>query len=100
MAARIAKKGVDVVTFNFLYAEAGRKMPDRVDLLEATWRAAVATVSPRGGGASDGAGIPLGGSFMGGRNATRIAVANEGMVSSGSCCSGIRSPNWQAQGRA
>jgi hypothetical protein len=27
MATRIAQKGVDVVTFNFLYAEAGQKCP-------------------------------------------------------------------------
>jgi predicted alpha/beta-hydrolase family hydrolase len=81
MAARIAKKGVDVVTFNFLYAEAGRKMPDRVELLEATWRAAIATVRARGGLPNER--VFVGGKSMGGRIATHIATANEGLVLAG-----------------
>lgn len=81
MATRLARKGVDVVTFNFLYAEAGRKMPDRVELLEATWRAALATVRARGGLPSER--LFIGGKSMGGRIATRIASAEEGLVLSG-----------------
>jgi predicted alpha/beta-hydrolase family hydrolase len=81
IAARIAKKGVDVVTFNFLYAEAGRKMPDRVELLEATWRAAIATVRARGGLPRER--LFIGGKSMGGRIATHIASENEGLVLSG-----------------
>lgn len=81
IATRLARKGVDVVTFNFLYAEAGRKMPDRVDRLEATWRAAIATVRARGGLPSER--LFIGGKSMGGRIATRIASAEEGLVLSG-----------------
>ncbi len=81
MAVRIAKKGVDVVTFNFLYAEAGRKMPDRVELLEATWRAAIATVRARGGLPAER--LFIGGKSMGGRIATRVAAAEEGLVLAG-----------------
>ncbi len=81
MAARIAKKGVDVVTFNFLYSEAGRKMPDRVELLEATWRAAISTVRARGGLPT--ARLFIGGKSMGGRIATHIAAAEEGLVLAG-----------------
>ncbi|MBN9164349.1 MAG: hypothetical protein BGO98_05600 [Myxococcales bacterium 68-20] len=81
MAARIAKKGVDVVTFNFLYAEAGRKAPDRVELLEATWRAAIAAVRARGGLPTER--LVIGGKSMGGRIATHIAAANEGLVLAG-----------------
>ena len=81
MAARIAKKGVDVVTFNFLYAEAGRKMPDRVELLEATWRAAIATVRARGGLPTER--LFIGGKSMGGRIATHIAAEPEGLVLAG-----------------
>ncbi|MCW5838027.1 MAG: dienelactone hydrolase family protein [Labilithrix sp.] len=81
MAGRIAKKGVDVVTFNFLYAEAGRRMPDRVELLEATWRAAIATVRARGGLSKER--LFIGGKSMGGRIATHIAAANEGLVLAG-----------------
>jgi uncharacterized protein len=81
LATRIAKKGVDVVTFNFLYAEAGRKMPDRPELLEATWRAAVATVRARGGLPTER--LFIGGKSMGGRIATHIAAAREGLVLEG-----------------
>jgi len=81
MATRIAKKGVDVVTFNFLYAEAGRKMPDRVELLEVTWRAAIATVRARGGMPTER--LFIGGKSMGGRIATHVAAAEEGLVLAG-----------------
>jgi predicted alpha/beta-hydrolase family hydrolase len=81
MATRIASKGVDVVTFNFLYAEAGRKMPDRVELLEACWRAAIVSVWARGGLPTER--LFIGGKSMGGRIATRIAAAGEGLVIAG-----------------
>ncbi len=81
MAVRLAKLGVDVVTFNFLYAEAGKKIPDRVELLEATWRAAIATVRARVGLPSER--LFIGGKSMGGRIATRIAAADEGLVLEG-----------------
>lgn len=75
-AARLAKKGLDVVTFNFLYAEAGRRMPDRMDLLVATWLAAIASVRARGGLPSER--LFIGGKSMGGRVATRVAAATDG----------------------
>jgi uncharacterized protein len=81
MAARLASKGVDVVTFNFLYSEAGRKMPDRVELLEACWRAAIATVRARGGLPTER--LFIGGKSMGGRIGARIAGASDGLVLSG-----------------
>jgi predicted alpha/beta-hydrolase family hydrolase len=76
MAARIAQRGVDVVTFNFLYAEVGRRMPDRTELLEACWRAAIATVRARGGLHTER--LFIGGKSMGGRIATHIARSGEG----------------------
>jgi len=81
MATRLAKKGLDVVTFNFLYAEEERRMPDRIELLEATWRAAIATVRARGGLRPER--LFIGGKSMGGRIATHIAAANEGLVIAG-----------------
>ena len=81
MAARVAKRGIDVVTFNFLYAEAGRKMPDRVEVLEATWRAAIATVRARGGLPTER--LFIGGKSMGGRMATHVAAAEDGLVLGG-----------------
>lgn len=81
MASRLAARGVDVVTFNFLYAEAGKKMPDRVELLEATWRAAIATARARSGLPSER--LFIGGKSMGGRIATHVAAAKEGLVIAG-----------------
>ncbi len=81
MAKRIAKRGVDVVTFNFLYAEAGRRMPDRVELLETCWRSAIAAVRARGGLRRER--LFIGGKSMGGRIATHIAAADEGLEIAG-----------------
>lgn len=77
LAKQIAARGVDVVTFNFLYAEAGKKMPDKVDLLEMCWRAAIAKVRARSG--LEDSPLFIGGKSMGGRIATRIAGAKEGL---------------------
>jgi predicted alpha/beta-hydrolase family hydrolase len=85
MASRIAERGVDVVTFNFLYTERGRKMPDRSDLLEACWYAAIASVRARGGLPTER--LFCGGKSMGGRIASNIAasagVRGEGLPLSG-----------------
>ena len=81
MAGRIAKRGVDVVTFNFLYTEHGRKMPDRTDLLEACWHAAIASVRARGGLPTER--LFCGGKSMGGRIASNIAASGEGLIVSG-----------------
>jgi predicted alpha/beta-hydrolase family hydrolase len=81
IASRVAQRGVDVVTFNFLYAEAGRKMPDRVELLEACWRAAIATVRARGGLPTER--LFIGGKSMGGRIATHLAATDDGLVLAG-----------------
>ncbi len=72
MASAIASRGLDVLTFDFLYSHAKRRVPDRPDVLEATWRAAVEAVralpTPRV--------LPLfiGGKSMGGRIATQVAA--------------------------
>lgn len=83
MAERIAQRGVDVVTFNFLYTEHGRKMPDRTDLLEACWHAAMASVRARGGLPTER--MFCGGKSMGGRIISNIAAgpAGEGLTLSG-----------------
>ena len=83
IASRLAVRGVDVVTFNFLYTEQGRKMPDRSDLLEACWHAAIASVRARGGLPT--ARLYCGGKSMGGRIVSNIAAspAGEGLTLSG-----------------
>ena len=35
LAEGLARRGLDVLTFNFLYTEEGRRLPDRADALEA-----------------------------------------------------------------
>jgi predicted alpha/beta-hydrolase family hydrolase len=66
----IAARGVRVVTFNFLYAEAKRRTPDKNDVLESTWRAAIRAVQTTEGS------LFIGGKSMGGRIASQVA-ANE-----------------------
>ncbi len=70
MAEAIAGRGLRVVTFNFLYTERKRRMPDRPPVLEATWRAAIADVAERFGVARPF----IGGKSMGGRIATQVAA--------------------------
>lgn len=81
VSRRLADRGIDVVTFDFLYAAAKRRMPDRNEVLEATWRAAIATVRARGGLPTER--LFIGGKSMGGRIATQVAAADDGLVLSG-----------------
>ena len=74
-AERIAGHGIDVVTFDFPYMAARRKMPDRPPVLERAFRAMVeasianATLPPRA--------VFVGGKSMGGRMATHLAAQPE-----------------------
>lgn len=72
MATRIANRGVDVVTFNFLYSEKGKKLPDRMPTLEATWNAVIASVRARVGLPTER--LFIGGKSMGGRIASHVAA--------------------------
>lgn len=72
-AAALADRGVNVVTFNFPYMQAGRKMPDRAPVLEEAFRRAVAgAVSHPQVRATH---VFIGGQSMGGRIATHLAAA-------------------------
>lgn len=66
--------GVDVVTFNFPYTEARRRIPDRTPVLEACYRAVAAEVRRRVPSAARH--LFIGGKSMGGRIATHIAAAD------------------------
>ena len=72
-AEALAARGIDVVTFDFLYVAAGRRAPDRPPALEACWRAALAL------GAAEWSGrVPfIGGKSMGGRIASHLAAAGD-----------------------
>jgi hypothetical protein len=78
IARRLARRGVDVVTFDFLYTHAQKKMPDRNDVLEATWRAILASVRARSGLPT--AKLFIGGKSMGGRIASQVAACERGLT--------------------
>jgi predicted alpha/beta-hydrolase family hydrolase len=71
-AEGLAERGVCVVTFNFLYAEQGRRAPDRNDKLESCYRAAIASV--KGDGRLKSNRFMIGGKSMGGRIASQVAA--------------------------
>jgi predicted alpha/beta-hydrolase family hydrolase len=74
IAAEIAGLGVDVITFDFPYVVAKRRIPDRAPVLEAAYRAAIETVAREIESAR--AGLFIGGKSMGGRIATQVAAAD------------------------
>jgi predicted alpha/beta-hydrolase family hydrolase len=72
-ATGLAARGIHVVTFNFLYSEERRRIPDPNDRLEACWRAVIAAVCERM--KPDRAMLAIGGKSMGGRIASQVAAA-------------------------
>lgn len=79
MAQALASRGLEVVTFNFLYAEARRRLPDKNAVLETTWRTVLDAVRARGDVGC--ARVFIGGKSMGGRIATQVAAEGAGAVS-------------------
>ena len=75
-ATGLAARGIDVVTFNFLYSEQSRRLPDPNDKLEACWRAVIAAVRQRTRARRDR--LAIGGKSMGGRIASQVAAAGVG----------------------
>ena len=73
-ARAIAALGVDVVTFDFLYIEQRRRLPDRAPLLEACYRAVIEAVRAHAETAQRT--LFIGGKSMGGRIATQVAAAD------------------------
>jgi hypothetical protein len=75
-ATALAERGIDVITFNFLYTELGRRVPDPNARLESCWRAVIETVRDRiTFGASK---LAIGGKSMGGRIASQVAADGAG----------------------
>jgi predicted alpha/beta-hydrolase family hydrolase len=71
-AAALARRGIDVVTFNFPYMERKRRAPDRAPVLESCFRAVVAAAIDRE--PLRGCRLFIGGKSMGGRMATHLAA--------------------------
>jgi predicted alpha/beta-hydrolase family hydrolase len=77
-AASLAARGIDTVTFNFVYTEQRRRVPDRNDKLESCYRAVIEAV--RSGEFLDETGcrkLVIGGKSMGGRIASQVAAAGQ-----------------------
>jgi predicted alpha/beta-hydrolase family hydrolase len=73
-ATGLAKRGVDVVTFNFLYTEQGRKIPDPAPRLESCYRAVIDAALRHK--KLKGNRLAIGGKSMGGRIASQVAAQN------------------------
>jgi predicted alpha/beta-hydrolase family hydrolase len=76
-AGALAARGIETITFNFVYSEAGRRLPDRNDRLEACWRRVIeACRSGAVGGTGKHRKVAIGGKSMGGRIASQVAAAD------------------------
>ena len=76
-AATLASRGIETITFNFAYTEAGRRVPDRNDRLEAAWRRMIAAYRDGELGARAQR-LAIGGKSMGGRIASQVAAGGGG----------------------
>jgi predicted alpha/beta-hydrolase family hydrolase len=75
-ANALAERGLDVLTFNFLYTEQGKKLPDRTDKLELCYRKVIDGVRKHKPLVKNG--LAIGGKSMGGRIASQVAAAGVG----------------------
>jgi predicted alpha/beta-hydrolase family hydrolase len=80
-AEALSALGIDVVTFNFLYTEQRRHVPDRAPALEECYRAVIAEVRDRLPAARKA--LFIGGKSMGGRIATQVAAADPALPIAG-----------------
>jgi predicted alpha/beta-hydrolase family hydrolase len=80
-ARGLSARGIDVITFNFLYTEQGRRIPDRAPALESCYRAVID--ASRAEVDSARRSLFIGGKSMGGRIATQVAAADPGLPLAG-----------------
>ncbi len=71
-ARALCERGLDVLTFNFLYMEQGRKVPDRMPELVRCYRAVIDVARAEILSARER--LFIGGKSMGGRASTHVAV--------------------------
>lgn len=74
-ARGLAERGLDVITFNFVYMEQGRSVPDQRPKLESCFRAVIDTLAKHRKLKSNR--LVIGGKSMGGRIASQVAAARE-----------------------
>jgi uncharacterized protein len=77
-ADALAARGIDIVTFNFLYTEQGRRLPDPTGRLEECYRAVINGVFELPDFGENR--LAIGGKSMGGRIASQVAAAGAGPV--------------------
>jgi uncharacterized protein len=75
-ATALAARGIDAVTFNFVYSQARKRVPDRNDKLEACYRKVIEAVRDRARRNEDRGELFIGGKSMGGRIASQVAAAD------------------------
>ena len=80
-ASGLSALGIDVITFNFLYTEQGRRIPDRAPALESCYRAVIDVVRAHVDSARRS--LFIGGKSMGGRIATQVAAADPSLPLAG-----------------
>jgi len=77
-AAGLAERGLDALTFNFIYTEKGRGAPDPKPKLEACWRAVIDAASKHK--KLKGNDLFIGGKSMGGRIASQVAAEGDDRI--------------------
>ena len=76
-ARALSDRGLDVLTFNFLYMEQRRRVPDRMPQLLECYAAAIAAAREHLSSARER--LFIGGKSMGGRAATHVAAQSAGL---------------------
>src|SRR6476620_5388117 len=74
-ARGLAERGLDVMTFNFVYMEQGRSVPDQKPKLESCFRAVIEAIAKHRKLKSNR--LVVGGKSMGGRIASQVVAARE-----------------------
>jgi len=73
LAKHLPKHGIGLVRFQFPYMEAGKRSPDRLSILQETWRAAIAAIRP------SAKVLIVGGRSMGGRIGSMVVAVDGGI---------------------
>jgi len=74
-ARGLAERGLDVMTFNFIYMEQGRSVPDQKPKLESCFRAVIETIAKHRKLKHNR--LVIGGKSMGGRIASQVVAARD-----------------------
>lgn len=77
IATDLAERGIGCLTFNFLYTEKGRKLPDRNDALELCYRKVIEACHAGNFPALGEGKLLIGGKSMGGRIASQVAAKGD-----------------------